>query len=50
MFTQACLMVGLLTASGWAAPADGGAPLTELNKLPFFYAREYFVLRSGGHR
>jgi len=42
------LMVGLLCL-GAPRPAgpDLGPALVELNKIPFFHGREYFVLRSG---
>jgi hypothetical protein len=40
-----CLVV--LVVFGSAALGQQAATLVELNKLPYFYGREYFVLRSG---
>lgn len=42
----ALVFLCLLSASASRA-ADMNSALVELNKLPFFYGREYFVLRSG---
>lgn len=44
------LVLGLMLSSFAPAASWGGEPasaLLELNKLSFFYGREYFVLRSG---
>jgi hypothetical protein len=35
----------MINASSWAA--EGNPSLPDLNKLSFFYGREYFILRSG---
>ena len=43
ILTVAILAIAI--TAGWAQ--EQGTSLLDLNKLPFFYGREYFVLRSG---
>ena len=47
MKTRIAILLAIIVTAAGAAMAQTNAPLLELNKLPFFLGRDYFVLRSG---